>query len=353
MAANRRKQDDKNLEILRELISLNGNKYCLDCNQRGPTYVNTTIGSFVCSKCSGMLRGLTPPHRVKSISLATFTPEEIEFVKTRGNDYCRRVWLGLYEGESVNFTDEQSVKDFMSDKYEKKRYYLDSPVSNPTVNGNSSLKNKAKARTGSSTSVSPLITISPQPPKATVNNNATVSQAKVVNTLMSSTNEVTHRLARPVTSLAQPLIHSATLTPPAVTIPPTVPDFPVDFSTANIYNSSQCNNNMNNNFIPTSSMTTTSGFNAFSNSTSTSNDRYAALADLDLALRQQNMKHMEESTLVNNKNPFQSPVTNDLFANKNPFFNGGWSTTTASVPVNPFMSSMNNGGFMNSKNPFL
>lgn len=55
MAANRRKQDDKNLEILRELISVNGNKYCLDCNQRGPTYVNTTIGSFVCSKCSGML----------------------------------------------------------------------------------------------------------------------------------------------------------------------------------------------------------------------------------------------------------------------------------------------------------
>lgn len=55
MAASRRKQDDKNLEVLRELISLNGNKYCLDCNQRGPTYVNTTIGSFVCSKCSGML----------------------------------------------------------------------------------------------------------------------------------------------------------------------------------------------------------------------------------------------------------------------------------------------------------
>lgn len=55
MAANRRKLDDKNLEILRELIYINGNKYCLDCNQRGPTYVNTTIGSFVCSKCSGML----------------------------------------------------------------------------------------------------------------------------------------------------------------------------------------------------------------------------------------------------------------------------------------------------------
>lgn len=352
MAANRRKQDDKNLEILRELISLNGNKYCLDCNQRGPTYVNSTIGSFVCSKCSGMLRGLTPPHRVKSISMATFTPEEIEFIKARGNDYCRRVWLGLYEGESVNFTDEQSVKDFMSDKYEKKRYYWDSSANNPNVNGNPSFKNKAKPKTGSSTSsISPLITISSQPSKASVNNSTIVSQAKVVNSLGAVPNEVSHRLARPVISstLAQPVINSANLTPSAVTLPPPVPDFPVDFSTANIYNSSQFNN-VNNNFVPAQSMTA-AGFSAFSTQTSTSNDRYAALADLDHALRQQNMKHMENN--IHNKNPFQSSPNNDFFANKNPFFNGGWSTTTTSVPVNPFMSSPNSGGFMNSKNPFL
>lgn len=55
MASARKKQDEKNLKILRELVSLPGNKHCLDCNQRGPTYVNVTIGSFVCTKCSGML----------------------------------------------------------------------------------------------------------------------------------------------------------------------------------------------------------------------------------------------------------------------------------------------------------
>lgn len=349
MAANRRKQDDKNLEILRELISLNGNKYCLDCNQRGPTYVNTTIGSFVCSKCSGMLRGLTPPHRVKSISMATFTPEELEFIKARGNDYCRRVWLGLYEGESVNFTDEQSVKDFMSDKYEKKRYYLDSPLNNPVVNGSSSSKNKSKTKATSSvtTNPSPLITISPQTSKAVVNNNTMVQTARVVNNVLPAVNDSNHKLGRPIN---RPLINNASMPAqnPANT---TVPDFPVDFSTANIYNSSQYNNNTNNNFV--SQPSTTPTFNAFNSTTSTSNDRYAALADLDLALRQQNMKNMEENTIVNNKNPFQSSTTNDLFANKNPFFNGGWSTLATPVPVNPFMPSPNNGGFVNSKNPFL
>uniref|UniRef100_A0A1E1WMG4 Arf-GAP domain-containing protein n=2 Tax=Pectinophora gossypiella TaxID=13191 RepID=A0A1E1WMG4_PECGO len=351
--ANRRKQDDKNLEILRELISINGNKYCLDCNQRGPTYVNTTIGSFVCSKCSGMLRGLTPPHRVKSISMATFTPEEIELIRQRGNDYCRRVWLGLYEGESVNFTDEQSVRDFMSDKYEKKRYYLESAsLPNAVVtNGSSSLKNKSKVKAGSGGSNNtPLISISPQTTKAPVNNNTIVNTAKVVNNLLSTVNE-SSKVARPVNNFSQPLLGTINTVVAHAPVPPPVPDFPVDFSTADIYNSSQFNNNLTSNFTSQPSMTTPA-FNAFSPPTSSTNDRYAALAELDNAFKQQNMKHMEETSNVNNKNPFQSPSANDLFANKNPFFNGGWSAP-APLPVNPFMPTTNNGGFVNSKNPFL
>ncbi|KAK7575495.1 hypothetical protein V9T40_011781 [Parthenolecanium corni] len=69
-------------------------------------------------------RGLTPPHRVKSITMATFTPEEIEIMQSRGNQYCKNVWLGLYDSE-IPTSDEQQIKDFMTAKYEKKRYYVD------------------------------------------------------------------------------------------------------------------------------------------------------------------------------------------------------------------------------------
>jgi len=31
-------------------------------------------------------RGLNPPHRVKSISMASFSVDEMEFIKCRGND---------------------------------------------------------------------------------------------------------------------------------------------------------------------------------------------------------------------------------------------------------------------------
>ncbi|XKL60583.1 hypothetical protein PGB90_007640 [Kerria lacca] len=121
---NRNKLDEYHLKILRELLTYPANKYCFDCHQRGPTYVNVTIGSFVCTTCSGMLRGLTPPHRVKSITMATFTPEEIEIMKSKGNQYCKNTWLRLYDSE-IPTSDEQQIKDFMIAKYEKKRYYVD------------------------------------------------------------------------------------------------------------------------------------------------------------------------------------------------------------------------------------
>lgn len=132
-SSGRKKLDEYHLKILRELLTLPPNKYCFDCHQRGPTYVNVTIGSFVCTKCSGMLRGLTPPHRVKSVTMATFSPEEMELIKTRGNEYCKKIWLGLYENE-VPTKDEQQIKDFMFSKYEKKRYYID-PSTLSMMNG--------------------------------------------------------------------------------------------------------------------------------------------------------------------------------------------------------------------------
>ena len=89
------KQDDKFSLAIREFqasqVSLNknqilstlpslfqaANKKCFDCEQRGPTYINVTIGSFVCTKCSGMLRGINPPHRIKSISMSSFSADEV------------------------------------------------------------------------------------------------------------------------------------------------------------------------------------------------------------------------------------------------------------------------------------
>lgn len=51
----KKKQDEKNSKLVRELAALPANKYCFECGQRGPTYVNITYGSFCCMHCSGIL----------------------------------------------------------------------------------------------------------------------------------------------------------------------------------------------------------------------------------------------------------------------------------------------------------
>ncbi|CAL1273433.1 unnamed protein product [Larinioides sclopetarius] len=150
MASRRRAAEDKNTKLLRELAALPANKQCFDCLQRGPTYINVTIGSFVCTTCSGILRGLTPPHRVKSISMTTFTPEEIEYLKSRGNEYCKYVWLGTFDTSTNSIesevSDDQRKRDFMVQKYEKKRWYVDPDIAVKKMQGDKQRQGVAQSQ---------------------------------------------------------------------------------------------------------------------------------------------------------------------------------------------------------------
>ncbi|XP_077515611.1 arf GTPase activating protein drongo isoform X1 [Amblyomma americanum] len=149
MAARKRTQEEKNLKTLRELAALPANKQCFDCHQRGPTYINMTIGSFVCTSCSGILRGLNPPHRVKSITMTTFTPEEIEQIKNKGNEYCKYVWLGLYDSRcpmEPDSRDEQRTRDLMIEKYERKRWYVDPEIALQRMHADQQQQGRAAAQ---------------------------------------------------------------------------------------------------------------------------------------------------------------------------------------------------------------
>ncbi|CAK8676437.1 unnamed protein product [Clavelina lepadiformis] len=128
MASSRKKQEERHLQTLKDALKLECNKRCFECDQRGPTYVDVTIGSFVCTSCGGILRGLNPPHRIKSVSMATFSPSEIAFVETRGNAYCKNIYLGKYDSRSnakpESKGDHAKLKYFMEQKYEQKKWYI-------------------------------------------------------------------------------------------------------------------------------------------------------------------------------------------------------------------------------------
>ena len=54
-ATSSRRKEEQNLHALRELAALPCNKKCLECQQKGPTYVDMTTCGFVCITCSGYL----------------------------------------------------------------------------------------------------------------------------------------------------------------------------------------------------------------------------------------------------------------------------------------------------------
>ncbi|XP_054656775.1 arf-GAP domain and FG repeat-containing protein 2 isoform X2 [Dunckerocampus dactyliophorus] len=127
--SNRKHRDNQEIcaRKVRELAQSGVNKHCFECNQPGVTYTDVTVGSFVCTSCSGMLRGLNPPHRVKSISMTTFSQQEVEFLQNHGNEVGRRTWLCVFDPKTdgcSDMKDSQKFKEFLQDKYEKKKWHF-------------------------------------------------------------------------------------------------------------------------------------------------------------------------------------------------------------------------------------
>ncbi|XP_041751530.2 arf-GAP domain and FG repeat-containing protein 1b isoform X1 [Coregonus clupeaformis] len=158
----KRKQEETHLKMLREMTSQPPNRKCFDCDQRGPTYANMTVGSFVCTTCSGILRGLNPPHRVKSISMTTFTLQEIEFLQKHTNEVCKYIWLGLYDDRTLvvpDFREQQKVKEFLQEKYEKKRWYVPPDQARTVALSQASKSGSSASSTASTSEVQPLKTL--------------------------------------------------------------------------------------------------------------------------------------------------------------------------------------------------
>ncbi|XP_035479014.1 arf-GAP domain and FG repeat-containing protein 1a isoform X11 [Scophthalmus maximus] len=183
-ASAKRKQEEKHLKMLREMTSLPPNRKCFDCDQRGPTYANMTMGSFVCTSCSGILRGLNPPHRVKSISMTTFTQQEIEFLQKHGNEVCKRIWLGLFEDRTSSvpdFREPQKVKEFLQEKYEKKRWYVPPEQAKVVASVHASISGSSNSSTSSTPEVRPLkALLGESAPTLHLNKNTPPNQSPVV-----------------------------------------------------------------------------------------------------------------------------------------------------------------------------
>ncbi|KAJ9183404.1 hypothetical protein P3X46_007264 [Hevea brasiliensis] len=121
--ANRVKEDEKNERIIRGLLKLSENRRCINCNSLGPQYVCSNFWTFVCTTCSGIHREFT--HRVKSVSMAKFTSQEVVALQEGGNKRAREIYLKEWDPQRHSAPDGSNVdrlRDFIKHVYVDRRY---------------------------------------------------------------------------------------------------------------------------------------------------------------------------------------------------------------------------------------
>ncbi|GAB4832947.1 hypothetical protein Ancab_006967 [Ancistrocladus abbreviatus] len=129
----RLKEDEKNEKIIRGLLKQPANRKCINCGSLGPQYVCTTFSTFVCTTCSGIHREFT--HRVKSVSMAKFTPEEVSALQAGGNEPAKQIYFKEWDPQRHSAPDSSNVdrlRDFIKHAYVDRRYTGERNIDRPS-----------------------------------------------------------------------------------------------------------------------------------------------------------------------------------------------------------------------------
>ncbi|XP_057704006.1 stromal membrane-associated protein 1-like isoform X2 [Corythoichthys intestinalis] len=118
------KLNEQHQAILSNLLREDENKYCADCEAKGPRWASWNLGVFMCIRCAGIHRNLgVHISRVKSVNLDQWTQEQMQSMVDMGNGRAKQIYEAhLPENFSRPQTD-QAVEIFIRDKYERKKYY--------------------------------------------------------------------------------------------------------------------------------------------------------------------------------------------------------------------------------------
>ncbi|XP_020237931.1 probable ADP-ribosylation factor GTPase-activating protein AGD11 isoform X2 [Cajanus cajan] len=108
---------------LENLIRQAGNKYCADCGSLEPKWVSSSLGVFICIKCSGIHRSLgVHISKVLSLNLDEWTDEQVDaLVKLGGNTLINKKYEACLPSNIKKPKPNSSIEeryDFIRKKYE-------------------------------------------------------------------------------------------------------------------------------------------------------------------------------------------------------------------------------------------
>ncbi|OMO54160.1 Arf GTPase activating protein [Corchorus capsularis] len=143
------KEYEKNEKIIRALLKLPANRRCINCDTQGPLYACTNFWTFICATCSGIHREFT--HRVKSVSMAKFTSEEVIGLQGGGNENARKVYFKEWDWNRQYLPCDSNIEGlrrFIKHVYVDRRYTGEKTVDSPRTPMEVDRENSLTPRSG-------------------------------------------------------------------------------------------------------------------------------------------------------------------------------------------------------------
>jgi stromal membrane-associated protein len=117
------KLQEKYQAILSAMLREEDNKYCVDCDAKGPRWASWNLGIFLCIRCAGIHRNLgVHISKVKSVNLDQWTAEQIASMQAMGNSRARAVYEANLSDNFRRSQSDSAMEQFIRGKYEARKW---------------------------------------------------------------------------------------------------------------------------------------------------------------------------------------------------------------------------------------
>ncbi len=126
-------QEGSESSVLSELATVPGNDACVDCGKSDPDWASMNLGILFCLNCSGVHRHLgSHISKVRSLTMDKWPEGTLRYMKSVGNRKANEFWEARLPADAAQrlkpTSNQQERTEFITQKYEKKRYALESPL---------------------------------------------------------------------------------------------------------------------------------------------------------------------------------------------------------------------------------
>ncbi|KAK5064504.1 hypothetical protein LTR84_000337 [Exophiala bonariae] len=132
MASMSKRQQARNERELHDLLSAPGNSQCADCSAKNPSWASWNLGIFLCMRCASIHRKLgTHISKVKSLSMDTWTADQVENMKQTGNIASNQIFNPKNKKPDMPLDADEvdsAMERFIRKKYQEKSLLDGRPV---------------------------------------------------------------------------------------------------------------------------------------------------------------------------------------------------------------------------------